>query len=90
MNERKRWAYNSRNILSPDGNKRGKTRQLHESRLKHFTYTNEYCIDIQNISRIRQTNKEMPNKAKYTISGNEACKNFVTSTVLIERKFLNN
>jgi hypothetical protein len=28
----------------------------------------------------------MPNKAKYTISGNEACKTFVTSTVLMKGK----
>jgi len=44
--------------------------------MKHFTYsyTDKYCSGIQNISRIRQTNKEMPDKAKYTLSGNEACK----------------
>jgi hypothetical protein len=32
----------------------------------------------------------MPDKAKYTIGGNELCKTFVTSTVLMKRRRLNN
>jgi hypothetical protein len=64
MNEQKRLAYVTRNILSPDGNRKGTTRPFHESIAKQFTYIDKYCTGIRNISRIRQTNKEMPDKAK--------------------------
>jgi hypothetical protein len=64
MNEQKRLVYVTRNILSPDGNRKGKTRQLHESIAKQFTYTDKHNTGIRNVSRIRQTNKETLDKAK--------------------------